>query len=134
MAKDVDKLAEFKEAFMRHFASKNLEKAKQFSMNCNLIMQVFFKFERFMSSNQKERFGQYLDGYISGVGELEVIESDNEKSFAKFFEIRLKSSSFKLFELLSEVCCRTDLAEYIDDPLFGFVLNCFIQGSGSRLF
>lgn len=123
IAKDAGKLAKFKKAFMRHFASKNLEKAKEFSINCNLIMQVFFKYERFMSSNQKERFGQHLEGYISAVAEeREIVALDKEKSFARFLEIRLKSSGFKLFELLSEVSCRMDLSEYIDDPLFEYVI------------
>lgn len=118
-ADDIDKLTEFREAFMRHFALKDLKEAQKFSVYCNLIMQVYFKCEQSMTSNQKERFKKRLENCLSraaeetGAGSMSCAER-----FARFLEVKLETGTYKIYELLSEVCCRMDLSEYLDDPLF----------------
>lgn len=123
-ARDADKLADFKKAFMSHYDSKDLKQASQFSIDSNLILQVFFKYEPFMSNCQKERFRKYLESYLdSATEEVEIVNLDSSTSgttgFTKYLKVRLEVSAFKLFELFSEISCRTDMSEYFDDPLFG---------------
>ena len=85
---------------------KNLEQVKKSSIYSNLIMQVYFKYKEFMTSNKKRRFKELLEDYLSaGAKEVEMVNSNEERRFVRFFSVWLETSTFKIYALLSEICC-----------------------------
>lgn len=118
-AKDPVQLSEYKQQFLQHFDAKDLDKAMQFSVYCNLILQVFFKLEPSMNANHKRNFRTVLEENLdAAIDEIEITSPNNESNFERFLSIRCGTSNFRFWELFEEICRGVDMTKFADDPLF----------------
>lgn len=112
-------LLKYKGEFLKYFDSKNLDEALSFSIYCYMILQVFIKFEPYMSESQKIRFRRELELYLDGAArEVRIVKTSHELNYEEFLEVRLLTSSYALYELYGEICNQIDMSDYFSDELF----------------
>lgn len=107
---------------MEKFDEGDLEEAREFSIYCNLILQVRAGFQ--MTENQKIRFRHLiLDFLNSTVEELNVLRSERSNRVERFLKVRMRTSFFDFFIFMAEIFCRIDLTDppYSTDNLLRWV-------------
>lgn len=118
--KDPGKLKKYKEEFFQHLDAQNLDQAMKFSVYCNLILQVFFRLEHWMSPNHIRNFRMVLVEFLDAIIErIEVNDNKNQEvNLERFIRIRCGTTCFKLWEIFEEICRGVDTTQFVDNPIF----------------